>query len=286
MKKPMRRDATIIGFCRRTACHALLMAAILIFAAHPGSAVAGEKPAKATSWSYTQFEEPKSAEQPARLIIGLARNKKPLMEARCFLNEKAETISVTLYTSVSAPTGNKPLAVTFQRKSYKETFTGNISAGDQDGAGPRNVAIRLAISRTADFWNAMMALKGLGFTVNNGPAEEFTFVRGSEQRVSSFMQNCRSRSVGLNPSTLSETIISRIYQCEDGQQMRVDINVSGVAPKLKFSYKAASDVSLKATVEGGGITYSNDAYKLKMKGPEATLESNGKIMSCTGNAAN
>ncbi len=268
-----------------------LATALILSLSQPGAAMAAEKqaaqpatPSDAPLWSYTQFDEPKSAQEPARLRIGLASTKRPLLEARCYLDEKAETIPVTLFTTITSPIAESEIPVTFSRKQYKKTFKGKIVAGDKDGSGPRSIAIKLSIGRKADFWNAMMAMKGLGFSVNNSPAQQIFFVRGSEQRISSFMQNCRSRSVGLNPSSLTDTIISRTYRCKDGLDLRADINLSGVAPKLKMTYKDANEVSLKASVEPDGILYSNRTYKLKMKGTQATLITNGKSMICTGSA--
>lgn len=292
MPKQLRRRPGSHGRRTATTCRILLFvaASLLSLPAHPEAAEnPGERASPAADgpvWSFTQFDEPQSAEQPARLVIGSARTKRPLIEARCYLNEKAAIIPVTLYAVLTKKGSTETIPVTFSRKNFNRTFQGTISAGDKAGNGPRNVAIKLAINLKSDFWNAMMAMKGLDYSVDGSRPQQIFFVRGSEQRISGFLQNCRSRSVGLNPTALNETIISRIYRCEDGNELRVDINVTGVAPKLKFSYKSATDVSLKATVAGSGIVYSNQTYRLKMTGTEATIESDGNLTSCKGKAGN
>lgn len=228
-------------------------------------------------WSFTRFDAPKSINQPARLTIGDAASKQPLLEASCSLGKNAALLPVTFYPAgeiKAAP----PITLNFYRKNFKTSLKAAPATANQPGG---RTAYHTEIPLGAELWTAMLAMKGIAFAVNDQPATSFTLVRGSEKRLDEFLANCRSRSVGINPAAKNDTIITRIFRCEDENTLTVEINVSGTTPKLTYSYKGANNQPLSPKVTGTGLIYEAGATTLAMQGPAATLTRDGKSLSCS-----
>ncbi|GJM03646.1 MAG: hypothetical protein DHS20C08_21470 [Rhodomicrobium sp.] len=243
-------------------------------------------------WSYTQFDEPKTGDEPARLTIGLAATKRPLIQASCYLGKRASAIPLTLFTESTKPDSKdaekEPIPLTFSVGNYEQTYSGKLAAndgskamnGDGESKNPHAIAINIKVPLTAEFWNALMATKGLTFQIPGQAAKRFTLVRGSEKRIDSFLANCRSRSVGINPVAMNDTIITRVYRCEDGNRLTVAINVTGTTPSLTYSYKDANEKPLKAEVASTGLLYRDANTSLIMSGETAKLKRGEKQLSC------
>ena len=259
------------------------MAAIALFAisiTHVENSVAAEQANAAPLWVFTKFKEAKTPTELNRLTIGLPQSTDHLLETECKLAVAKQNLAVTLNIPGLKKAKAERVQVKFFRQQFEQTLTGTITETASDST-PAKVLINIRV--TAPLWNALMGMKGLTIAVDNSNLINFNLVRGSEQRVSNFLQSCRAKSLAISRNQDAEKNILRQYYCKDGSILKVKLIASGTQPTARLTHNDAEDIALNPEVSAKGIIYQNDSYKLEMRGFEATLKNRGDVLTCSAN---
>ena len=232
-------------------------------------------------WVFTQFKEAKSATEPTKLNVGIPKKSYNLLEAECITASQNPTIPVTLFVKnlKGQKTGDE-VRVRFFRGRFDQTMTGKIIEIAVNDAPAK---LELVINSKAPLWNALLSMKGISIKVEDDPEIKFNFMRGSEQRVSNFLQNCRSQSVAFVANDEAEKIITRKYYCKDGSIINVKLLVAGTIPTATITHGDIENAQLKPVVSTNGVVYQNKDIKLEMQGLTATLSENKNKLTCSAN---
>lgn len=231
-------------------------------------------------WVFSKFKEAKTPAELNRLTIGLPQSTDHLLSTECKLAEAKPDLPVSVYVKGLKNSDSTSVQVKFYRGQFEQTLSGRIITPAINNAAAK---ILIDIPTKAPLWNALLALKGMTMQVTGTKPITFNLVRGSQQRVSNFLQSCRSKSIALNTNKDAEKTVTRKYFCKDGSILNVKLIVSGTIPFARLTHNDAEDVLLDPSVSASGIIYQNQNYKLEMRGFEAILKTNEEQLTCSTN---